>query len=155
MTIIGSKLRFDRLNALTLGSTAFTPYTSVSHVEAKFDGYTETGGGFPVRWNDRIERTTTGRVGTDAVHTLSPTVSLLARLEGVHRFDDKSDGARGELLGLSTFELPGQAYRQNWVRAAVGAEAALGGGVGSVMLNGTSEGGDADYWLALNYKWLL
>ena len=155
VTIVGSKLRFDWLNALTLGSTAFTPYTSVSHVEAKFDGYTETGGGFPVRWIDRTERTTTGRVGTDAVHTLSPTVSLLARLEGVHRFDDKSDGARGELLGLSTFELPGQAYRQNWVRAAVGAEAALGGGVGSVMLNGTSEGGDADYWLALNYKWLM
>jgi hypothetical protein len=67
----------------------------------------------------------------------------------------ESDGARGELLGLSTFELPGQAYRQDWVRAAIGAEAALGGGVGSVMLNGTSEGGDADYWLALNYKWLL
>lgn len=155
VTIVGGKLRLDWLNAFTVASTAFTPYTSVGHVEAKFDGYTETGGGFPVRWDDRSERTTTGRVGLDAVHTFSPTVSLLARLEGVHRFDDQSDGARGELLGLSTFELPGQAYRQNWVRAAVGAEAALGGGVGSVMLNGTSEGGDADYWLALNYKWLL
>ncbi|WP_421683226.1 hypothetical protein HKW98_01410 [Stutzerimonas urumqiensis] len=33
--------------------------------------------------------------------------------------------------------------------------AAIGGGVGSVMLNGTSEGEDADYWLAVNYKWLL
>lgn len=155
VTIVGGKLRFDWLNAFKVASTAFTPYTSVGHVEAKFDGYTETGGGFPVRWDDRTERTTTGRVGLDAVHTFSPTVSLLARLEGVHRFDDQSDGARGELLGLSTFELPGQAYRQNWVRAAVGAEAALGGGVGSVMLNGTSEGGDADYWLAVNYKWLL
>lgn len=155
VTIVGGKLRLDWLNAFTVASTAFTPYTSVGHVEAKFDGYTETGGGFPVRWDDRTERTTTGRVGMDAVHTLSPTVSLLARLEGVHRFDNKSDGASGELLGLSTFELPGQAYRQSWVRAAVGAEAALGGGVGSVMLNGTSEGGDADYWLAVNYKWLL
>jgi probable HAF family extracellular repeat protein len=155
VTITGGKLRLDWLDAFTVASTAFTPYTSVGHVEAKFDGYTETGGGFPVRWNDRTERTTTGRLGMDAVHTFSPTVSLLARLEGVRRFDDKSDGASGELLGLSTFELPGQAYRQNWVRAAVGAEAALGGGVGSVMLNGTSEGGDADYWLALNYKWLL
>jgi probable HAF family extracellular repeat protein len=155
VTITGGKLRLDWLDAFTVASTAFTPYTSVGHVEAKFDGYTETGGGFPVRWNDRTERTTTGRLGMDAVHTFSPTVSLLARLEGVRRFDDKSDGASGELLGLSTFELPGQAYRQSWVRAAVGAEAALGGGVGSVMLNGTSEGGDADYWLALNYKWLL
>lgn len=155
VTIVGGKLRLDWLNAFTVASTAFTPYTSVGHVEAKFDGYTETGGGFPVRWNDRTERTTTGRVGMDAVHTFNPTVSLLGRIEGVHRFDDKSDSASGELLGLSTFELPGQAYRQNWVRAAVGAEAALGGGVGSVMLNGTSEGGDADYWLALNYKWLL
>ena len=155
VTIVGGKLRLDWLNAFTVASTAFTPYTSVGHVEAKFDGYTETGGGFPVRWNDRTERTTTGRVGMDAVHTFSPTVSLLARLEGVHRFDDESSSASGELIGLSAFELPGQAYRQNWVRAAIGAEAALGGGVGSVMLNGTSEGGDADYWLALNYKWLL
>jgi len=132
-----------------------TKSTSVGHVAAKFDGYTETGGGFPVRWDNRTERATTGRVGMDAVHTHSPTVILLARLEGVHRFDGGSDSARGELPGLSTFDLPGQAYRQNWLRAAVGAEAALGGGVGSVMLNGTSEGGDADYWLALNYKWLL
>ena len=155
VTIVGGKLRLDWLDAFTVASTAFTPYTSVGHVEAKFDGYTETGGGFPVRWNDRTERTTTGRVGMDAVHTFSPTVSLLARLEGVHRFDDESSSASGELIGLSAFELPGQAYRQNWVRAAIGAEAALGGGVGSVMLNGTSEGGDADYWLALNYKWLL
>ena len=155
VTIVGGKLRLDWLDAFTVASTAFTPYTSVGHVEAKFDGYSETGGGFPVRWEDRTERTTTGRVGMDAVHTFSPAISLLARLEGVHRFEDESDVARGELLGLSTFELPGQSYRQNWVRAAVGAEAALGGGVGSVMLNGTSEGGDADYWLALNYKWLL
>lgn len=155
VTIVGGRLRLDWLNAFTVASTAFTPYTSVGHVEARFDGYTETGGGFPARWDDRIERTTTGRIGMDAVHTFSPTISLLARLEGVHRFDDESGGARGEMSGLSTFELPGQAYRQNWIRAAVGAEAALGGGVGSVMLNGTSEGGDADYWLALNYKWLL
>ncbi|PNG14301.1 autotransporter domain-containing protein [Stutzerimonas stutzeri] len=155
VTIVGGKLRLDWLNAFTVASTAFTPYTSVGHVEAKFDGYTETGGGFPVRWNDRTERTTTGRVGMDAVHTFNPTISLLGRIEGVHRFDDESNSASGELIGLSTFELPGQDYRQNWVRAAIGAEAALCGGVGSVMLNGTSEGGDADYWLALNYKWLL
>ncbi|MCQ4312327.1 autotransporter domain-containing protein [Pseudomonas stutzeri] len=155
VTIAGGKLRLDWLNAFAVGATSFTPYTSVGHVKAKFDGYSETGGGFPVRWEDRTERTTTGRVGLDAVHTFSPTVNLLGRLEGVHRFDDESGSASGELIGLSTFELPGQAYRQNWVRAAVGAEAALGGGVGSLMLNGTSEGGDADYWLALNYKWLL
>jgi hypothetical protein len=43
VTIAGGKLRLDWLNAFAVGATSFTPYTSVGHVKAKFDGYSETG----------------------------------------------------------------------------------------------------------------
>ncbi|QLC74620.1 autotransporter domain-containing protein [Pseudomonas sp. LPB0260] len=152
---LGARLRLDWLDAYTLGQAAFTPYTSISYLQSKLDAYSETSGSFPATWNSRTERSTTGRVGLDTVYSLTPQVRLLARLEGVHRFEDRSASAQGEIHGLSSFDLNGQEVEQNWLRAAVGAESQLGQGIGSLMVNGTSEGSDPDYWVAASYKWLF
>ena len=49
------RLRLDWLNALQAGNLGLTPYGSVSRYRGHIDGYTETGGGFPVRWDERTE----------------------------------------------------------------------------------------------------
>lgn len=155
VTTAGGRLRLDWLNAYTLGRTAFTPYTSVGYLQTKADGYTETGGGFPVRLNSRTERSTTAALGLDSVFALNAKVNLLGRIEGDHRFENRGAGSSGDVVGLYAFNLSGEETKQNWVRASIGAEAQLGQGTGSIVLNGTSEGDNPDYWVAVNYKWLL
>ena len=146
------RARLDWLNAITYGNTAFTPYASATHTRTKIDAYRETGGAFPANWNRRSERSTEARLGLDAVHQLDDKLNLLGRLEGVHRFNDTGASASGDVAGLYGFSLPGQHYKRDWLRAAVGIEGKIGSGIGSLMLNGSTQDDSSKYWIAASYR---
>lgn len=146
------RARLDWLDAVKAGNTSITPYTSLTYTSTKMDAYRETGGAFPANWNSRTEDSTEARLGLDAVYRLDDKLNLLGRLEGVHRFNDTGATASGDVAGLYGFSLPGQNYRRDWLRAAVGIEGRVGGGTGSLMLNGSTQSSATTYWLAASYR---
>jgi probable HAF family extracellular repeat protein len=151
--VIGLRARLDWLDAWKLGEANLTPYTSLTATRAKVDGYTETGGGFPARWDGRSESATVLRAGMDAVLPVSGNVNLLGRLELANRFQGAGSTATGEILGLSGFGVGGQAQRKSWLRTGVGVEGKLGqAGTVSLMLNATTQGSAPAYWLAAGYR---
>ena len=151
--VVGLRARLDWLDAWKLGEANITPYTSLTATSAKVDGYTETGGGFPARWNGRSESSTVLRAGVDAVMPVSGNVSLLGRLELANRFQGAGSTATGEILGLSGFAVGGQEQRRTWLRTGVGLEGKLGqAGTVSLMLNATTQGSTPAYWLAAGYR---
>lgn len=151
----GARLRMDWLNAASWGHTAFTPYASLTYMRTSLDGYSEQGGGFPVQWDSRREHATTARVGVDAVYQLNDKVNVLGRLEAAHRFEAEGAQAQGQVIGLYGFALDGQRDKRNWLRAGLGLESKLLGGVGAVMLNATTQGGDSSYWVNASYRWVF
>lgn len=155
VTTAGARLRVDWLNAASWKRTAFTPYASLTYFQTRLDGYSEQGGGFPVQWDSRREHATTARVGVDAVHPLNDKVNVLGRLEAAHRFEREGAQARGQVIGLYDFALDGQRDKRNWLRAGLGLESKLLGGVGAVMLNATTQGGESSYWINASYRWVF
>ncbi len=147
------RLRLDRENAAHLGNATLTPYVDVTHGRTRIDGYTETGGGFPARFDARTERSTIASVGVDATQPLSANTKLLGRLEAAHRFEKTGAATSGTVLGLSSFSLPGEQVNRNWLRAGAGFETKLGGGTLGAMLNATNQGAAPNYWL--NASWQM
>jgi probable HAF family extracellular repeat protein len=150
----GGRVRFDWLNALSLGATDFTPYVSHTFIRTRRDHYTETGGGFPVAWADSKARSNTSRLGLDAAHPLNARVTLLGRVETAHRYESRGPSVTGEILGAggASFDLPGMRYTQNWLRVGTGAEVRMGPGTATLVLNATTEGEDPSYWGTVGYE---
>ena len=152
-TTTALRIRADWLNAATWGNTALTPYASMTQIHSRIGAYTETGGGFPASWEARSESATQARIGVDAVHSISDKINLLGRVEIGHRFQSQGANAKGQVLGLFAFDLSGQSYKQDWARLSAGLEGKLGDGVGSLVLNASTEGQTPRYLLAANYRW--
>ena len=149
----GLRARLDWENAFAYKSARFSPYADIWHSRAKLDGYTETGGGFPARFDSREDNITELRAGLNlALPTSAPAVEFVANIEGVHRFTSSADSTTGEIIGIGSFDLDGQDFRQNWLKGGVGLEAKIGQGKGSLMLNGTTRGEAANAWLAASYQ---
>ena len=146
------RLRLDWLNAYRNGNLSLSPYASFTWLDSHIDGYTETGGGFPVQWNSRNEHTTQARLGMDGTYGLNDRVKLLGRIEAVHGMDGHSSNASGTILGLSSFELGGMNYRRNRLRAGAGVEARIDPGTASLMVNGTTENYGPSYWIYASYR---
>lgn len=132
------------------GAARFSPYADLSYAQAKLDGYTESGGSFPARFDTRREDSTEARVGVNMRYALKG-VQLVGLAEGVHRFEEEGAPTTGQMLGLFGFSFPGQAYRQDWLHAGAGIETRLAGGLFSVMLNATTRGEAASTWLAASW----
>ena len=144
--------RLDWLNAVQGDRFALTPYASLLYMQNHMGSYSESGGGFPVNWDARTDRSTQARLGLDGVFDLSGNVKLLGRVEGVHRFESKGSDASGEILGLSSFSLDGTKYKQNWLRFGVGMEVGVGKGTVSLAGNATTEAETTRYWGSLSYR---
>jgi probable HAF family extracellular repeat protein len=145
------RLRLDWENAARLGNTSFTPYADASHARTFIDGYTETGGGFPARFDGRSEKSTEARLGVDVAHALSSRTKLLGRIEAAHRVEKSGAGTSGNFVGLFGFRLPGEQHKRDWLRAGVGFETKAGVGTISAMLNATTQGSVPSYWLNVAY----
>ncbi|MBP7565421.1 MAG: autotransporter domain-containing protein [Burkholderiaceae bacterium] len=150
------RLRLDWQDAARVGGAALTPYVSYTHAKTRVDAYTEAGGGFPVRWDERRDTSRIVRAGLDAVMPLegARNARLLGRVEAATRVGERTAGAAtGTVLGLNDFSIAGQEQRRSWLRAGLGGEMAAGAGVLSGMLHATSSGGwPAAAWLSVNYR---
>lgn len=153
LTSIGTRVRFDWLNAASWGKTNLTPYASLTYMQTKMDAYSEQGVAFPVNWDARTERATSARVGLDAVRTVSDRFTVLGRVEAAHRFESSGSETTGQMVGLDSFRFAGQKINQTWLRVGAGFEAKLGEGIAGVMLNATTQGEAPSYWLSANYRW--
>ncbi len=55
---LGAKFRFDWLNAFIVSNTNITPYLGLSYAHTTVDAYTETGGSFPVSYDESKDHST-------------------------------------------------------------------------------------------------
>lgn len=148
----GVRARVDWNDAINFAGTGFTPYADISYAKARVDGYTETGGGFPARFDSRTDKVTEFRIGLNAAKPLGGGLRLVGTLEATHRFEKERTNTSGEVLGLFGFDLPGERNKRDWLRAGMGIEGSVGGGVGSLSLNATTRGEMPNVWLAANWQ---
>ena len=150
---LAARLRLDWLNAFNLGNAEFSPYVSATVVQTSIDGFTETGGGFPARWDSRTETETTFRAGIDAAVPITDSITLLGRMEAGLRADDEGADSIAHVLGLYDLNLPGLSYRRSWLRGGAGFEIQWGPGSFSTMVNAVTDGGSpASHWLTASYR---
>lgn len=147
----GVRARLDWENALSVAGADFTPYADLSYTEAKMDGYTETGGGLPARFDSRKDKATELRLGLNLSHPIG-NANLFGTAEAVHRFESSGAHTTGELIGLIRFDLDGQDYKRDWLRVGLGIEGKLADGVASLSINATTRGEAPDAWLAASYR---
>ncbi len=148
----GVRARLDWDKALVVAKTDLSPYLDFSYAEAKLDAYTETGGSFPARFDSRTDHSTEVRLGVTAVRPIPGDFRLLGIAEAAHRFEREGEDVSGEVIGLFGFDFAGAGRKQDWLRGGIGLEHSLAGGVVSLMLNATTEGGAPSQWLALNWQ---
>lgn len=152
VTTTGAAARLDWEDALTVRGFKITPYTKLSFSKTHVDGFTETGGGFPAVYDSRDDTISEVAIGVNTARALTKRITWVNTLEGVHRFQGESSTIDGVVAGVSAFSLPGEEYRQNWLRGTVGLDCAVGRGVFSISLNATTQGETASTWLASSYQ---
>jgi probable HAF family extracellular repeat protein len=148
----GMRARLDWDNALHAGSADFSPYVDLTYSEARLDAYTETGGGFPARFDARRDRATDLRLGSNVTYPLMGNLRLLGTLEAVHRFERSGTRATGEVIGMFGFDLAGLRNKQDWLRLGGGIEGPFAGGKAMLSINATTQGEAPNVWLAANWQ---
>lgn len=148
----GFRARLDWRDAFSVATTAFSPFVSYTYLNSHMNGYTETGGSFPVRFDGSREISNAIRIGADATTPLNEQFALVTRLEYGHRFERTAAGVSGEVLGLTDFSIDGPAVKQDWVRAGIGVSYKLGQGDGLVMVNTSNQTGKNTTWLSASYR---
>lgn len=152
-TSIAVRLRLDWKNAAQLAAFSLSPYVAYTWMETKLDAYTETGGGFPAAFNASTWRSNGSRLGASAKTVLSTSSELTLSLEAVHRFEGNGSGSSGQVIGLGSFSMPGQALKQDWARAIVDLDHRLSrNSLISLSANGATTGGDASWGVSLGYR---
>lgn len=129
-----------------------SPYGELSYSRACLDGYSETGGAFPASFGKLCSDSTELRYGIDAKMPLNDTFRLIGTLEGVHRFEGTGSNVTGQIIGLQTFDLGAEEYKQDWLRAGAGFELDVAGSTLSVMGNLTTQGQSSNAWIAANWR---
>ena len=109
------RLRLDWKDMAQLGSASITPYAAYTWMRTNLDGYTESGGGFPVQYDNNRWTTNDVRLGAAANFAATTSTNVRIGAEAVHRFEDNT--ASGKVLGLNSFSYQGKDIKQNWVRA--------------------------------------
>lgn len=151
VTTTGFRARLDWLDAFVVKEVALTPYASFTHLTTRTDGYSESGGSFPARFEEVEGASNTVRLGLDGRLDLTTTVSLIGRAELAHRFEDKAPDTSGTIIGFSGFDLPGAPIEQNWLRGGIGIETRSGPLEGQLILNASSQE-EGSYWLSASTR---
>lgn len=147
----GVRARLDWLQAYQAGRVSFSPYTDLLYAVSKLDGYTETGGGFPARFDARREYSTELHLGTNMSRPLSSGNKLVGSLAAVHRFDKDGTRSSGEVIGLTAFNFQDPKNKRDWLQARLGVEGPAADGKGSLGINITTQGETASVWLAASW----
>ena len=146
------RARLDWRNAFRAADTAYAPYVDLTYAQSKLEAYTETGGGFPARFDARTDKSTELRLGINAAKPIGNGLNLLGLLEAAHRFEKTGARTSGDVFGVSAFNLDGQGNQRNWLRASAGVQGKLAGGTASLTVNATTKGEVPNIWLAANWQ---
>jgi len=145
--------RIDWRELYSVGDTTITPKIEYTLTRSEVDGYTETTGGFPARFDPQSHTARESRLGINAEKDLTADTTARGIAEVVHRFDKSGAAFSGEVVDMFPFSIPGSENRQDWVR--------LGGEIDyqvdqdsfiSFSLMRSSRGEDADVSGALSWK---
>lgn len=147
-----ARFRLDWLNAASGDDWNLTPYASLTYARSQMDAYAEHGGSFPSAFDSVSGHSTVARVGLDMITDVTDSFRLTGKVEASYRFEDRTAGTSGRIIGLSGFSLPGQDVDQFWLRGGVGAEFDTAGGTSFVSLNVTTTGDDPIVWLKSGWK---
>ncbi len=148
----GLRARLDWEDLLQLADARLSPYADLTYSRATVDAYSETGGGFPARFEQRRETATELRLGVNAEKPLADAVSLVGMLEAAHRFERHGARTQGEIIGLFDFDVEGHRNQRDWLHAAIGVQGRLAGGQASLMLHTTTQGETPAYWLGASWQ---
>ena len=147
------RLRADWKEAFALASARFSPYAAYTWTDSRIDGYTETGGAFPARFDATTQRSQDIRLGLAASTPLAASTDLRVAVEAARRLDETSSGTSGQVLGLWSFSSTGQKTTQNWSRLLVDLDHRLGkASLINASLSAASSGGDASWGASLGYR---
>ncbi|WP_186767282.1 autotransporter domain-containing protein [Devosia ginsengisoli] len=112
------RVRADWLEAAQIGNTSFNPYASIGFGHVHVDGYAETGGPFPARFDAQNLSSADIRIGLTAVTEFSAQTKLSTTFEVAHR-SGTAAAAKGSVDGLFAFNIGGGSYGQTWLRAGL------------------------------------
>ncbi len=101
---------------------ALQPFAQYNWQRVKIDGYTESGGPFPARFDSRTDTSNRARLGLEAQYACNESLNLWTWAAWSHRFESKGASMGGQLTGLYAFNYGGGAVDQNWGDAGVGAK---------------------------------
>lgn len=152
------RARLDWREAFSLREVKFTPSLQFTEARTHLDGYQETGGTTPARFDSQHHSARESRLGLTGAYAMSEATTLYGHTEWAHRFDDQSASVSGnaKVLGIISlpFEISGNNMRQDWgrVRAEV-AHIFRAGNKFSVSGTMASAGQDAD--LSLGVSWVV
>jgi len=147
------RLRIDWLELHTIRNTTITPKAEYTLTRSEVDGYTETTGGFPARFDPQSHTARESRVGLIIERNLNAQTTVRGITEAVHRFDKSGAAFSGEVVDMFPFSIPGAENRQEWIR--------IGGEIDhqidkdsfvSFSLMRSSKGEDADVSGAISWK---
>lgn len=110
------RLRADWEKLWMAGDTPLSPYAAATLSRTRTGAFTETGGGFPARFDAQTQTELESRLGITASHALSPNTTLRPAIEAVYRLDRDAPRVSGQVLGLFAFDQAGAARRRSWLR---------------------------------------
>ncbi len=146
------RLRADWKNAARLGALSITPRVGWTYLDTKVDGYTETGGGFPVRFDAQTQKAHELRLGLDLDMDLNERADLRFIAEAVQRFDQETN-VSGSIVGITPFSFRNEDLSSLWGR--IGVEFSYEVFEDQVLrgaIFGSTEGSDPSISGAINYN---
>lgn len=149
------RIKFDWQDAARLGAMRFDPYAGFTFTHTRVNGYTETNGGVPARFDTQKHDAQELRIGVAGLMAITEAVRLRLTFEGVHRFDNDGPSLSGREVGGFgiSFNIPGDDIEQDWVRGGGEVEYAINAGsMIAFSLNGSSEGQDPDISGAITFR---
>ena len=154
------RARVDWRDAFSLGAVSFSPSVQYTHTSTRIDGYQETGGTSPARFDSQHNKAKESRVALQGAYEYSAKTTLLGRTEWAHRFDSKGASVSGSANILDAVNMPfnikGNDVEQDWVR--VGAEVVHRFSRSnrlSLSTTAASVGQDADFSVGANWTMLF
>lgn len=107
---------FDQLAA----NMKLTPFASYTFSSIRYDGYTESGGPFPARFDAFTDEMQTTRLGLDTRYTLGDGQWIWGTLAWGHRLNGDGPEISGQLIDLFGMSVPGVTTDSDWLEATAG-----------------------------------
>ncbi|SIS59991.1 ubiquitin-like protein [Neptunomonas antarctica] len=145
------RARTDWEDLFAVVGANFSPFVDLSYMSSSVDAYTERGGSAPVAFDDFNYHVSELRVGISLMRALSGHAYLTAGLEQVHRLGVSAGSVSGFTGAGDSFSVVIDDQDNNWTRASLGLIKDFEANRVSLMINGTTEGQQAEAWVALSW----